>query len=125
MREFEVLIPILVSLGFFACVFGLRYLKNKENMALIQNGMDPGLTKQQPYPYQTLKWGLLLMGLGIGLFLAFILDHTVFNSFTDPRYSHRGNDGIAAIYFSLLGIFGGLGLFISYLIEKKETGAKN
>ncbi len=115
MHESEILIPILVSLGFFACVFGLRYLKNKENMAMIQNGMDPGLNRQQPYPYQTLKWGLFSMGLGIGLLLAYILDHTAMN--------FEGNDS-EPIYFSLLAIFGGLGLFLSYLIEKKETSGK-
>ncbi len=120
MHNSEILIPILVSLGFFACVFGLRYLKNKENMAMIQNGMDPGLNRQQPYPYQTLKWGLFLMGLGIGLLLAYILDHTALN-FANDRY--RGNDS-EPIYFSLLAIFGGLGLFLSYLIEKKETNRK-
>jgi hypothetical protein len=26
-----------------------------------------------------------------------------------------------AIYFALIAIFGGLGLFVSYLIEKKEV----
>lgn len=82
---------------------------------MIQNGMDPGLKKAQPQPYVVLKWGLLLMGSGIGLFLAYLLDNTVLNF----------NNGLphdsAAIYFSLIGIFGGLGLFISYLIEKKET----
>ncbi len=117
MHELGILIPILISLGFFACVFGLRYLKNKETMAMIQNGMDPGLNAQQPYPYQTLKWGLFLMGLGIGLFLAYILDNTMLN------FSERSNDS-EPIYFSLLAIFGGLGLFVSYLIEKKETADK-
>ena len=84
---------------------------------MIQNGMDPGLQRAQPQPYVVLKWGLLLMGAGIGLFLAYMLDHTVLNN-NGPRGT---DDNIEAIYFSLIGIFGGLGLFISYLIEKKET----
>jgi hypothetical protein len=119
--HFGILIPILLGLGFLACVFGLRYLKNKENMAMIQVGMDPGLNKPQPYPYQTLKWGLFLMGLGVGLLLAYILDHTLF----DYSGNGRGGPDNEPIYFSLLAIFGGLGLFISYLIEKKETIDKN
>ena len=82
---------------------------------MIQNGMDPGLQKAQPQPYMVLKWGLLLMGAGIGLFLAFMLDHN--NNFIIDGH----NGGNEPLYFSLIGIFGGLGLFISYLIEKKEV----
>jgi hypothetical protein len=112
----KILIPILITLGAFAMVFGLRYLSNKENMALIQNGMDPKLNRGKPQPYRNLTWGLLLMGAGLGLFLAYLLDHTILNY--DNSFRGRDNE---AIYFSLIGIFGGLGLFISYLIEKKET----
>ena len=111
-----ILIPILMSLGLFALLFGLRYLSNKENMAMIQNGIDPKLNRAQPQPYRTLTWGLLLMGAGFGLFLAYILDNTILNYNT---VSHQSDN--PAIYFSLIAIFGGLGLFISYLIEKKET----
>ena len=112
----EILIPITLFVCFFAMVFSLRYFSNRERMAMIQNGIDPGLQKAQPQPYVVLKWGLLLMGAGLGLFLAYLLDHTVLN-FNDGGRG-QGNE---AVYFSLIGIFGGLGLFISYLIEKKET----
>lgn len=112
----EFLIPITLFISFFAMVFSLRYFSNRERMAMIQNGMDPGLQKSQPQPYVVLKWALLLMGAGIGLFLAYVLDHTVFSA----GGGLRGRDS-EPIYFSLIGIFGGLGLFISYLIEKKET----
>ena len=103
----------LISL--FAMMFGMRYLQNKENMAMIQNGIDPGL-RPRAY-YINLKWGLLLIGTGIGLFLAYILDNAVLNF---QRYGVR-NFNSEAIYLSMIAIFGGLALFISYLIEKKET----
>jgi len=106
------LIPILISLGFFAMVFGIVYLKNKEKMAMIERGMDPRAYKAQPAPYQNLKWGLLLVGAGLGLFLAFVLDRTVFHSIEEHN---------PAIYFSLIAIFGGAGLVLSYRIEKKEV----
>lgn len=111
----EILIPITLFICFLAMVFSLRYFSNKERMAMIQNGMDPGLQRAQPQPYVVLKWGLLLMGAGIGLFLAYLLDNTVLN------FDNGLGQDSAAVYFSLIGIFGGLGLFISYLIEKKET----
>lgn len=112
----EILVPISISLGAFAMVFGMRYLANKEHMAMIQQGLDPNVNKPQPAPYRNLKWGLLLIGAGVGLFLAFYLDHSVFNA---NRLAD--DDANVPVYFALIGIFGGLGLFFSYLIEKKET----
>ena len=106
----EILIPILVPLGLFALLFGWRYLVSKENMAMLQNGLNPKAHNLLPQPYQNLKWGLLLMGAGLGLFLAYIFDNYVL--------PHNGDN--EAIYFALVAFFGGLGLIISYLIEKKE-----
>ncbi|ERR1700761_5188159 len=102
---------IIVSLGFFAMIFGIVYLYKRERMAMIERGMDPRRYKPQSAPYQTLKWGLLLIGAGVGLFLAYTLDRTVFS---------RTEDDNVAIYFALIAIFGGLGLFASFRIEKKE-----
>ncbi len=106
------LIAILVPLGLFAMIFGIVYLHKREKMAMIERGMDPRRYKPQSAPYQNLKWGLLLIGAGLGLFLASILDRTVF---ADTMSDNE------AIYFSLIAIFGGIGLFLSYRIEKKEV----
>ena len=106
---------IIISLGFFAMVFGIVYLYKRERMAMIERGMDPRRYKPQSAPYQTLKWGLLLIGAGLGLFLAYTLDRTVFS---------RTEDDNAAIYFALIAIFGGLGLFTSFRMEKKELSEK-
>ena len=112
----EILIPITFFICTFAAIFGLRYMVNKERMAMIEKGIDIGTIKAQPQPYKNLKWGLLLIGAGLGLFLAFVLDQTVF------KIADGLNDAKnVPIYFSLIAIFGGLGLFSSYLIEKKET----
>ncbi len=56
------------------------------------------------------------MGAGLGLFLANSLDHTLM-----AKINHNGDPDNPAIYFSLIAIFGGLGLYTSYRIEKKET----
>ncbi len=116
MNNVEILIPITLFLGTFATIFGLRYMSNKERMAMIERGIDPGGYRSQPQPYANLKWGLLLIGAGLGLFLAYILDFTVFS-----KADKFNNRNIEAVYFSLIAIFGGLGLFISYLIEKNEN----
>jgi predicted PurR-regulated permease PerM len=61
------------------------------------------------------------MGAGIGLFLAYLLDNTVLN-FDRPN---KSNDANVAIYLALIAIFGGLGLLISHIIEKKESKEQN
>src|ERR1700748_1179993 len=104
--ELGVLVGILVTLGMFAMVFGIVYLHKRERMAMIERGMDPRSYKPRAAPYQTLKWGLLLMGAGVGLFLACVLDHGVFASMNPDEET-------PAIYFSLIAVFGGLGLLTS------------
>ena len=107
----EMLIPILVPLGLFAMIFGIVYMNKRENLAMIEKGMDPKLNTARPAPYKNLKWGLLLVGSGIGLFLAYILHEQILKVREDNP----------AIYFSLIAIGGGIGLITSYRIEKKET----
>ena len=102
---------IISSVTLFAMIFGIRYLRNKENMALIEKGIDPKLGENRPAPYRSLKNGLLLLGAGVGLLLAFMLD-----SYLLPE-----NDKNAFLYFACIAIGGGIGLIYSYRIEKKET----
>lgn len=109
------LIPMVVTTAMFAMVFGIFYLYNREKMAMIERGMDPRSNKEaKPINRNyVLTWGLLLIGAGVGLFLAFLLDYSMPTSKTQ--------DIIAGLYFSLIAIFGGTGLFVAYLIEKKDT----
>ena len=118
MNNVALLIPILVPSGMFALIFGIFYLKNKERMAMIERGMDP--RTDLPKPRQSnpaLTFGLLLIGSGLGLFLAFMLNQWVF---TD----HGRIVDSPAVYFALIAVFGGLGLFTAYLIEKKSSQKK-
>jgi hypothetical protein len=112
---------ILSSLSICALIFGIRYLSNRENMAMIEKGLDPKLKQdRRPVPFRNLKWGLLLVGSGVGLFLAYLLDNFVlFNIRTSN--AHEYNDGAnAPIYFALIAIGGGIGLISSYKIERKQ-----
>ena len=68
-------------------------------MAMIEKGLDPKLNLHRPVPYQNLKFGLLLVGAGIGLLLAYILSEYVLvhrDKFGDY------NDSNPAIYLLLL-----------------------
>lgn len=106
----------LVFICLFICatamVFGIRYMSNKEKMAMIERGIDPGIARARasaPTPFISLKFGLLMVGLGLGLITALF---AVMNS------SIHDEDA-AALYFGFIFIFGGIGLIISYVIEKK------
>lgn len=111
----EVLVPITLFAGGFAMIFGIVYLKTKENLAMVEKGMNPKQQYNRPAPFKSLKLGLLLLGAGLGLLLAFLIDMNM-----TPRnsFSHH-DDANAAIYFALIAMGGGLGLITSYAIERK------
>ena len=113
---------ILASLALGAVIFGWRYMRNKENMAMIEKGLDPKISR--PAPYRSLTWGLLMVGAGLGLFIAYLLDNTLLYSIGHDidKFDHEGhiNGGNVSIYFALITIGGGMGLLGSYRIEKKE-----
>ena len=109
----EVIIPVVVVTGAFLMVLGLRHMQNKENMAMIERGMDLSQPKRRRKGgYGALKFGLLLVGAGLGLFLSFLLDNTV--------WTHSSGDEMIPLYFSLVGALGGLGLVMAHYIERKE-----
>jgi hypothetical protein len=114
---------ILSSLSVIAMIFGLRYLSNKENMAMIEKGMDPKIQRERPRPapFRNLKWGLLLVGAGLGLFLAYLLDNFLLYNVHHELPHDYDNGANVPIYFALIAIGGGLGLIMSYRIEKKEV----
>ena len=109
----QVLEDILIPLSFFALIFGIIYIRNRENMALIERGINPRVTDTRPKHFINLKWGLLLCGAGLGLLIAYFID-------INTRMMVAVNSGKnPAVYFSMIAIGGGLGLVISYFIEKK------
>jgi hypothetical protein len=114
---------ILSSLSLFAMIFGLRYLMNKENMAMIEKGLDPKIKRQRsaPAPFRNLKWGLVLVGAGLGLFLAYLLDNFMLYNVHRQFPNDFDNGANVPIYFALIAIGGGVGLIISYRIEKREV----
>ena len=109
MHGSEMMVAILIPISFFAMVFGVVYLFKKENLAMIEKGMNPKDKMFRPAPFRSLKWGLLLLGAGLGLLIAF---------FVDMNLPYRIEP--AGIYFALIAMGGGLGLIGSYFVEKKH-----
>lgn len=106
MEEFFIVLVI------FACMFGIVFViassRNRERMAMIEKGVNPKdfMTERKPNSYGILKWALLLVGLGFGLFIGSLLA-----SYTDIQE--------VTAYIAASLFFGGLGLFLSYQIAKK------
>ncbi|MBL7783734.1 MAG: hypothetical protein JNM22_21035 [Saprospiraceae bacterium] len=105
------LIPITISLGAFIMVWGIRYLENKENMAMIERGIEPRKNRRESDPSRTLKNSLLFIGAGIGLLLAIIITQVL----------QLDEDTKTGVFFALIAIFGGLGMLGSYMYERKNT----
>jgi hypothetical protein len=106
---------IVIPVSFFLMVFAIVYVavttRNKERMLMLEKGVDPKLFAVEPKPvrvsgYLTFKWGLFLIGLAIGLFVAALLDQ--FSELPET-----------AMYFSMILFFGGLALVIAYLLRGK------
>ncbi|HVF95979.1 MAG TPA: DUF6249 domain-containing protein [Flavisolibacter sp.] len=108
----EVLIPLTIFAGGFAMIFGIVYLRTRENMAMIEKNMNPKRYANLPAPFRSLKLGLLLLGAGAGLLVAYTIDH-------NTLAPHQPEP----IYFSLIAIGGGLGLIGSYFMERKAWEA--
>jgi hypothetical protein len=118
---------IFMSVSICAVIFGMRYMRNRENMSMIEKGLDPNIKPERPRPapFRSLKMGLLLVGAGLGLFGAYLLDNTLLyrvghyvSKWDNDEF--RTNGANVALYFALIAIGGGLGLITSYRIEKKE-----
>ncbi|GAA4330487.1 DUF6249 domain-containing protein [Flaviaesturariibacter amylovorans] len=99
-----ILVPITLFLSSSAMIFGIYYLRTRENLAILEKGKDP----RSPRPYNNLRLGLLLIGGGLGLLLAYLIDMFVTTQ----------ND-IEPLYFALIAIGGGGGLLGSYQAEKR------
>jgi hypothetical protein len=105
-----VLLPIIITLGAFLMIWGTRYLENKENMALIERGLEPRLNRRPADPSRTLKGGMVLFGAGVGLILAL----------TVSKAMGLGEEDRVAIFFGLIAICTGLGMLVAYAYERRN-----
>lgn len=106
----EILVPIAIFAAIFGIVFVVITARNRERMAMIEKGVDPKdflNVNRTSNPYGILKWALLLVGIGFGLFIGSLLE-----TYTDISEE--------SAYFASALFFGGLGLVIAFIITKKS-----
>lgn len=104
-----VFIPIIAIIGIVVAIIYLRRYENEERLSMIEKGMNPGDIKRTRNTSFPLRFSLLLIGVGVGLFIGYFLD------------ANTRMEEVA--YFSMLFIFGGLGLGVAYIIEEKKNQA--
>jgi hypothetical protein len=102
-------IPIIAIIGAFITAIYIRKYQHAERIAMIEKGVGKDLlfgTQPEHKVSGTLRASLLLIGIGLGFLLGYFLDQMF-------RMREVG-------YFSMLFIFGGLGLGLAYIIEEKK-----
>src|SRR4028119_588788 len=103
-----ILVPIALFIGVFTMIIFLRKYENEERMAMIEKGINPAnVTKPKTNPSGTLRFALLAIGAGIGLLVGSMLENT-----------RLVEEEVA--YFSMVLLFGGMGLLVSYLIQLRQ-----
>ncbi|MBK7873783.1 MAG: hypothetical protein IPJ74_25555 [Saprospiraceae bacterium] len=112
MHGAEILIPIIAVGGFFTAVIVWVYMhyssRHQERMALIETGKDAKIFDSPKRENKNaLKLGIVAIMSGIGLFFGSVLD----------RFGMESE----VAYFSMILLFGGIGLVGFYwLINHKE-----
>jgi uncharacterized membrane protein YfcA len=108
----EVTRDCVVSLAAFAAIFGMVYVflmtRHRERMTMLDRGLtDNPFRKPQQNSLAALKYGMLLVGVGIGYLVAWVL------------YDYCGMSDTVSIT-SMICIFGGSSLILNYVIVKSK-----
>jgi preprotein translocase subunit YajC len=109
--QFVFLVPITLFAAIAVVIYSAIQARNRERMAMIEKGYDASLLEGNPAnrtgKYSALKIGMAAVGIGTGFLVAGILDMaTSMNSET--------------AYFSMITIFGGLGLIAYYVLMRRK-----
>ncbi len=110
MNSEEILIPLIIFASIFGIVYVIVTARNRERMAMIEKDVNPkDFISPRPPSNSSgiLKWALLLVGLGFGLFIGGLLE----------AYTEIPEE---PAYFSAALFFGGLGLVFAYMITRKN-----
>ncbi|MCY7363566.1 MAG: DUF6249 domain-containing protein [Ignavibacteria bacterium] len=118
MGNIEALIPIFGIIFTFGIpgiiIFWWIYTKHREKMRLIEQGLSPDEVKayfadtntKPKNPYSSLKWGILLTFLGIGIFLA-----NLFEGMYDL------DEGVT---MGIVVLSAGIGFLVYYAVESSK-----
>jgi hypothetical protein len=107
----------LIPVACFATIFGMVYIsvasRHRQRMAMIEKGMDPTLIGGRPEPYRSLRNGMFLVAIGLGLLFGHMLDQAMF----------APEDDQPTAYFIMIMLCGGSSLILYHLmVRNKQQG---
>lgn len=109
--QVEIIVPVTLFISIAVVLYSLIQARNRERMAMIEKGFDASLLNSRPDnrtgKFGALKVGIAAVGVGLGFLVGSILE------------SATTLDDEAA-YFSMIALFGGLGLIIYYMIVRQK-----
>jgi hypothetical protein len=106
---------LLVPIAFFFAVAAIIKwsMDNKTRRLLIEKGMVDEKLKylftEPPHALSSIKWGMVLIGIGLALFIGQIFRHDLTDQAT----------------MGLMFLFGGIGFIIYYFMAKKKLSDTN
>lgn len=118
----EAFIPIIAIIFTFGIpgvlIFWYLYIKHKERTKLMDMGLSPQeardyfikIDKRPKNPLSSLKWGILLTMIGIGLFFGVLLDEAGYK------------DSLSGV---MVLLFGGVGFIIYYFVASSKLKKDN
>ena len=106
----EVTRDLFVSISAFAGIFGIVYVflmtRHRERMSMLEKGVDPTLFASRTSNSPTLKFGMLAIGIALGILLGNLL--------------HQALDMSRHVAFlSMIFLCGGVSLVANFVINRK------
>jgi hypothetical protein len=98
---FGILVPFATAFGIVYIIFSTRH---RERMNMIDKGMDPQLVKPTPDPLRSMRNGLVLLGIGLGLVAGWLFHQHAMDPSMDTPLP----------YLAGPAIFAGIALIIFY-----------
>ena len=106
---------IAISLTIFGIAYTFLTYRNKERLALIESGLDVEYfrRKTQRQNIILLSCGLIFVGFSIGVLSGFF-----FEKYLLENYNPKGYRNYPQAYISMVSMFMGLAMLISYFVNR-------
>ena len=100
----------------FAMIFGIVYISvtstHRQRMAMIDKGIDPGGLVRKEIPYRSLRNGMFMVAIGLGLLAGQV---------TAPMFGEAQDSPLPHFVYML--VFGGIALIAHhFIVRRKQQG---
>lgn len=129
MFNFDFLAPVLVVAAITLGIYKLfeLFVCRRERMMLLERMLASDLKELPRFSYgwslhfsfSALKWGCLLMGIGLGVLLGYTICWNTIPGFPGDNLYYASDSLVAIIFGASILLLGGLGLVVAFLVELK------